>query len=766
MPDRTKVYRIMRRLPHEAIGRLMAKAVRRLPPPSPGGTTAAVDGMGLSSGAMVAVGALTFVLILSIGCASERDTAQIDSDATAPTADEHRQQPAVTSTSQPSDAGNSDFTPRIIPFENVAPEALQDGFEVWNGRPGVAVFDYDRDGDLDFYITARGGKRNWLYRNQGDGTFADVAREAGVTAADSYSTGVVACDIDNDGYQDLYVGARGDPIDALGFRSPSEGQGNRDQLFLNNGDGTFQDITDSAFGAAVNIRSASSIACADVDGDGWVDIYVGNLAAQDFRTHRTPNYPGHVNMLYRNNGDLTFDEIGAQAGVRGPQILMRDRSGQPVLFEDPETGEEYEGWDPGESDRQGNQVGEPTGQTHAILFFDYDDDGDPDLWLANDGDRLHIYRNDSSPGSIRFTPVAGALDLDRVGSWMGFAVGDYDADADLDVFVTNIGYHPRLHAAWTSPGGSCEYHDQFEWGTCLHFLLRNDGVEDVPGVGVTGLFRDVAQTTDVAPSPWLPPDSLDPSNIHPSREMPTGLGAYDFGFGATFFDYDNDGVQDLYWLGSLTRGEGPLGSKYASAGRMLRGDGRGSFEDVTVRAHLLDIVDVDYASLGIGVDRREARLDTGFHENGKGLAHGDLNGDGYVDLIATNSSGAVFVEEAMHLPEPGPVFVWMNGGGKNHWLTLRLRGGMAIDGSGSNADGIGARVYVTTTSPGQVEPIVQVQEVRSGSSYLSMDSIDLEFGLGAASVVDEVTINWPSGRTQILQNLSVDRIVIVTEPES
>ena len=709
--------------------------------------------------------ALALVLFFSFGCAPEPDPAQSDPDATAPAAQGDGQQPAVTSTSQPSDSGSSDVTQRIVPFENVARQALQDGFEVWNGRPGVVVFDYDRDGDLDFYITARGGKRNWLYRNQGDGTFADVAREAGVTAAEGYSTGAVACDIDNDDYQDLYVGARGDPIDSLGFRSPSEGQGNKDQLFLNNGDGTFRDITETAFGDAVNIRSASSIACADIDNDGWVDIYVGNLAAQDFRTHTTPSYPGHVNMLYRNNGDLTFDEIGAQAGVRGPQILMRDRSGEPVLFEDPDTGEEYEGWDPGGEDRQGNQVGEPTGQTHAVLFFDYDNDGDPDLWLANDGDRLHIYRNDSSPGSIRFTSVAGALDLDKVGSWMGFAVGDYDGDADLDVFVTNIGYHPRLRAAWKSPGGSCEYHDQFEWGTCLHLLLRNDGVGHLPEVGTTGLFRDVAKNTVVAPSPWMPPDSLDPSNIHPSRETPTGLGAYDFGFGATFFDHDNDGVEDLYWLGSLTRGEGPLGNKYASAGRMLRGDGTGGFEDITVRAHLLDIADADYASLASGVDMREARLDTRFHENGKGLAHGDLNGDGYVDLIATNSSGAVFVEAAMHLPEPGPVFVWINGGGRNHWLTLRLRGRMAIDGSGSNADGIGARVYVTTTSPSQTEPIVQVQEVRAGSSYLSMDSIDLEFGLGTASAVDKVIINWPSGRTQILENLPVDRLTVVTEPE-
>ena len=684
--------------------------------------------------------------------------------------------PAVPASEEPLEGGPS-ASSSITPFENVARTALGDGLEVLNERTGVAVFDYDRDGDHDFYITAEGGHGNRLYRNEGDGTFENVAVQAGVAAIDSYSTGAVACDIDNDGYQDLYVGAEGDPWDNLDFRSHSEGEGYEDSLFLNNGDGTFLDVTDSAFGPAVNVRSATTIACADVDNDGWLDIYVGNLAGQDFRDLGSPSYPGHSNMLYMNNGDLTFAEIGVEANVRGPQILMRDRGGEPVLFHDEETGEEYEGWDPNEKDRQGNQIGEPTGSTHAVLFFDYDDDGDPDLWLANDGDRFHVYRNDSAAGTVRFTPVAGALGIDQVGAWMGFAVGDYDGDADLDVFVTNIGYHPRLEEAWKTPGGSCEYHDQFAWGTCLHYLLRNDGVGDVTGVGTSGLFTEVAARTTVSPSPWMPPTSLDASRIHPSRDVPTGLGAYDFGFGATFFDYDNDGDQDLYWLGSLTHGEGPLGHKFPAAGRMLRGDGRGGFEDITVRSHMLDIARVIYPPPDKSPAPVEvSRISTAYHENGKGLAHGDLNGDGYVDLIGTNSAGARFEEPNAHLRAlsegagtklaPGPVFVWLNGGGDNHWLTLRLRGRMAIDGSGSNADAIGARVYLTATPQGGQRPLVQVQEVRAGSSYLSMDSVELEFGLDTAAVVDEVTILWPSGRTQTLEDLPVDRMIVITEPES
>ena len=662
---------------------------------------------------------------------------------------------------------SSPITP-VTPFTKLHISPAQASTSIWNERPGVAVFDYDRDGDPDFYVTSAQGNSNILYQNDGLGNFEDVAEQAGVEAIPWNNTGVAACDFNNDGYQDLYVGSKGAAGDGLGFRSPPEGQGNKDLLYLNNGDGTFTDITDSAFGEAANLRSAMSIACADVDGDQWLDIYVGNLFDDDFRNMNRSSHPGHYNVLYRNNGDLTFTDVSEPAGVKGPQILMRYPNGKPVLFPDPETGEEFEGYDPTITDNAGNPVGEPTGQTHAVLFFDKDDDGDPDLWVANDGDRLHVYRNDSTPGNIRFTPVAGEMGLDQVGAWMGFAVGDYDGDTDLDVFVTNMGFHFRLRETHDTPRGMCNYHDQFEWGSCLNALLRNDGPQEVSGVGPLGRFVDVAPATQVVPSPLMPPESLDPSLIAPGRAVPTGLAAYDFGFGTTFFDYDNDGDQDLYWLGStVARGAGPGGEMFPAAGRMLESDGRGAFRDITVQARLLDIDRVDYSIL----EREDptplleaARIDPRFHENGKGVAHGDLNGDGYVDLIGTNSSGMVH-QPPMMVNLPGPIFVWMNGGGENHWITLRLRGRMAIDGTGSNADGIGARVYLTTKPADTGSSLVQVREVLGGSSYLSMDSIDLEFGLGQADRVEEIRVFWPSGRQQTLKDVEVDRTLVIEEPE-
>ena len=122
---------------------------------------------------------------------------------------------------------------------------------------------------------------------------------------------------------------------------------------------------------------------------------------------------------------------------------------------------------------------------------------------------------------------------------------------------------------------------------------------------------------------------------------------------------------------------------------MLRGDGRGYFEDITVRAHLLDVARVNYTGLENGPTLQEdpmavrlRRISVKFHENGKGLAHGDLNGDGYVDLIGSNSSGDKFFGDEVQLA-PGPLFVWLNGGGDNHWIT-DITGGFSEDCNENN----------------------------------------------------------------------------------
>ena len=653
-------------------------------------------------------------------------------------------------------------------FTNVAPTVLGRLFQVANYRPGVAIFDYDRDGDQDFYLTQEAGHANLLFRNDGDMTFTEVAESAGAAAVEQSSSGVVACDVNNDGYQDLYVGGRGVEGDGLDFRSALSGGDDADilraaysdKLLLNLGDGTFQDVSDDAFGESPNLRSAATVACADVDLDGWPDIFVANLIDEDFFFLGGPNHPGHFNVMLHNRGDGTFEDVSEQVGVRGDEVWMRDQSGAPLTFTD-EAGVSYEGYDPSHTDRAGNRIGDPTGPTHGAVFFDHNDDRLPDLWVNTDGDFTEVFRNTSTPGSISFEPVAQQMGFPRVGNWMGFAIGDYDADGQLDVFATNVGYHLRLKPPQPSPGPDCKYHEQFSWGSCLNAMLK----QRQPGV-----FEDVTASISVEPSELMPPDSLDPANIDPAWPVPTGLSAYDFGYGATFFDMDNDGYEDLYWLGSeLAAGSGPGGNVYPAAGRMLRNDRGMGFQDVTVESRLLDIMGVKYDrlhELKPDQDPVAFKLSARYHENGKGLAHGDLNGDGYVDLIGTNSSGLDFGGDGQQFDwTPGPTFMWINQPGENRWITLRLQGRMAIDGTGSNADGIGARVHLKASITPNDDPLTQVREVKAGSSYLSMDTVELEFGLGSATIVDEVQITWPSGRTQILTDLPVDQVVLVTEPE-
>ena len=624
----------------------------------------------------------------------------------------------------------------VAPFRNIAPQALGDEASVANDLPGVVIFDYDRDGDMDFYITQSMGNPNLLFRNEGGGdtpAFSEVGVQAGADATASNSTGVVACDVNNDGYQDLYVSAQGIVGDGKDFQAAAEDAELRaaisDRLLLNNADGGFTDITAAAFGDAANTRTGTSPACADIDRDGWIDIFVGNRSDLDNVHPGAPTF-GNLNVLYRNNGDLTFSEIGAEAGVRGEQVV-----------------------------------------TWATMFFDYDDDGDPDLWTADDGGPVRVYRNDTDDtedGAPRFTAVERAMGLETRGNWMGFALGDYDGDVDLDVFVTNIGYHPKTRPlALSGASGDCSVEQRFELSTCAHYLLSNGGTRWVSSFGEVGFFPDVAAALPIEPSRVMPPDSIDPAKITLDWRVPTGLAAYDFGFGAAFFDYENDGDADLYWTGSaLGRGESPDGMIFPAAGRMLRGNGQGEFQDITVEARLLNIKEVDYGLLDpadAAFDRAAQRIDTAYHENGKGLAKGDLNGDGYVDLIATNSAGSAFVGAGDELGyEEGPTFVWLSGGGANNRLTLRLRGRQAVDGTGSNADAIGARAFVTARIGG--ERRTQIGEALGSSSFLSMSSLDLHFGLGDAAVVDEITIFWPSGIRQVIVDAPVNQVLEVTEP--
>jgi len=322
---------------------------------------------------------------------------------------------------------------------------------------GAATFlDYDDDGWMDIYIV-NGSRlegfppgeepRNVLYRNNGDGTFTEVTEEAGVGDA-HWGMGCTAADYDNDGYTDIYVANFGPNV-----------------LYHNNGDGTFTDVTEEA--GVGDPRWSTGTAWGDYDGDGDLDLYVANYVNFDVNNiekYRKVNVwrgievmagprglEGAEDVFYRNNGDGTFTDFTTEAGL---------------------------------TDRL-------KGYGFAVLFADYDNDGDLDIYIANDSVPNYLYRNN---GDGTFTEVgleAGVAYSEdgREQAGMGAVFGDYDNDGDLDLFVTNFSDDNNT-------------------------LYRNDG---------DGFFTDVT--------------------------FQSGLGAPSLPFvswGTEFLDYDNDGWKDLF----------------------------------------------------------------------------------------------------------------------------------------------------------------------------------------------------------------------------
>lgn len=339
------------------------------------------------------------------------------------------------------------------------------------GPAGITAADYDNDGYADLFIPD--GVDSKLFRNTRDGRFEDVTTRAGLSGLDGVSVGLFA-DYDNDGDKDLFVSRT--------FRP--------NQLFGNNGDGTFTDVTARA---GIGADCCTTVASwADYDNDGFLDLYVGRYLdpRKDIPTTFYARN-GEPNQLYRNNGDGTFTNVTAHAGV-----------------------------------------GE-TGLCLGTVFADYDDDGDADLYVVNDFGRNTLYRNN---GDRTFTDVTVETNTLAYGAGMSASFGDYDNDGRLDIYVTNI----RSDSSWFAEAPTVWRYmlnswRQGVWRTDmpLYFeIFKQSGFEFV-GVfkqmasGNTllrnrgnGGFDDVTWEADANPPGWF--------------------------WGASIADFDNDGWQDIY----------------------------------------------------------------------------------------------------------------------------------------------------------------------------------------------------------------------------
>ena len=485
---------------------------------------------------------------------------------------------------------------------------------------GCAFFDYDGDGWQDILLI---NGTDWpghhtqrstlqLYRNNRNGTFNDVTRAAGLDESETYGMGVAVGDYNNDGFPDLLVTGVG-----------------QNRLFRNTGKGKFVDVTRNS---GLNGRAAMSTSALwfDYDRDGRLDLFVCNyvkwLQEHDVfcsldgkhKSYCTPEaYRGETCWLFHNRGDGTFEDVTATSGI---------------------------------FDSSSKSLG--------VAMLDYDQDGWPDLVVANDTQPNKLYRNNRN-GTFKEVGVESGIAFSTDGkarAGMGVDVADFNNSGSVGIAITNF--------------------DNEMLG--LYRLSGKAAYEDVALQAGVGL---------------------------PTKPM--------LGFGCVFADLDLDGALDLVIANghideTVRNISGNVG--YAQPPQLFLNLGKGTFRDATLEA---------------GPDFSQPRV-------GRGLACGDFDRDGDLDLLLTTNNGPAYLFRNDQLV-------------RNQSIRLRLVG------TQSNRDGIGATVRVDCAG------VTQSRMVKSGSSYLSQSELPLTFGLGKRDQVDRIVVQWPSGRTEEFKNLRAGR---------
>ncbi len=498
---------------------------------------------------------------------------------------------------------------------------------------GVAWIDYNQDGFLDAFFVNSGftpffhpetPPQPALYRNNGDGTFTDVTQQARIRADGTFFFGVAVADFDNDGYPDIYM---------TGYR--------HSVLYHNNGDGTFTDVTAKA-GVGDDGAWATAAGWFDYDRDGKLDLLVTNYVQFDvdhpvscgqnkpgYRAYCHPDsFSGTSPRLYHNNGDGTFTDVTRKAG-----LVNTD------------------------------------GKSLALVLADLNQDGWPDIFIANDTQRNFVYLNngDGTFRDVSYTSGAGFSEDGKPEAGMSADAADVRNVGQYDLYVSHLDFE-------------------------LNRYYRNNGDET---------FRDAT--------------------------IPSGLGQTNYlnsSFGARFLDFDNDGWRDLLVINGHILDNIVLyhpSVKYAEEKKLYRNSGNGRFVDAT------------------------STQNPGFRAPhvGRGLAVGDYDNDGWLDFLVNNNG-----EDAQLFHNAGAQRVSAK---KNHWLEVHLIG------TKSNRDAIGAALRLVAGE------FVSYDQAKGGMSYCSAQDPRIHFGLGAHAKIDALEISWPSGAHDVIQGLAADQIVTVEE---
>ena len=526
--------------------------------------------------------------------------------------------------------------------------------------------------------------------------FEQIAERAGVSFVTNNSptpdknqpeamvAGVAVFDYDGDGYPDVYF--------VNGGQMPSlrrDGLQFENRLYHNNGNLTFTDVTAKAgLGGA---GYGMGVAVGDYDNDGRPDLYLSSLTN---------------NQLFHNNGDGTFTDVTARAGVSGG------------VFEGAKM------W------------------SVAAAWVDYNNDGLLDLFVSNyckwkpgadpdcrvNGQRIYcspryyaplpntLYRNN---GDGTFTDVSvGTGIAGHRGRGMGVAVADYDGDGYSDIFVANDDAPNQL---FHNLGGK-----RFEEVAQDQLVAFAEDGKLISGMGVD--FRDVFNTGK--PAIWVtalerqtfPLFAMAASSFE-DRTAQAGLSAETFGMAGwsnAIADLDNDGWKDLAVARSHATDNIALFSDrhYEEPNSVFRNLGNGHFKNVS-------------ATAGTEFFAPAAH---------RGLAVGDLDNDGKLDLVMSVLNGKAQVYHNVSANQ-------------NHWLLLKLTG------TKSNRMGLGARIRLTDGNG-----FVQYNHATTSTGYACSSDPRVHFGLGLSNSAREIQITWPSGIRQVLQNVAADRVVSVTEP--
>ena len=502
---------------------------------------------------------------------------------------------------------------------------------------GAAFYDYDNDDWLDIFLVngwrlegfPQGqAPHSHLFKNNRDGTFTDVTMKSGLIHY-GWGQGVCVGDYDNDGFDDIYITSFGKNV-----------------LYHNNGNGTFADVTEKAGVGTSGKRWNTGCAFVDYDRDGHLDLFVANYIDMDLKTAPVPEsgpceYKGILvacgppgllggkNILFHNNGDGTFSDVSERAGIF-------QANGTYGL---------------------------------GVLTADFNNDGWPDIYVANDSTASALYQNKKNGTFSDVAMEAGcALSADgKPQAGMGVSAADYDLDGNLDIVKTNF--------AGDTPS-----------------LYHNIG---------GGNFEDAT--------------------------FPAGLGKHTqyLGWGVGFFDMDNDGWPDILICNGHVYPEVEqlrTEAGYAQQKVLYRNLRNGHFEDVSLQG-----------GAGIMVPATS-----------RGAAFGDFDNDGDIDVVVNTVNDF-------------PQLLRCDSRLNNNWLKIKTIG------TKSNRSGIGARLRCVTRPPGETHPHQQIDEVRSGGSYISQNDLRVHFGVGKAEKVELLEIRWPSGALDTFKDVKPNQMIVVKE---